>query len=293
MQPSDRQPTFTVCICTRNRPDELRHAIRSAQASTYPVHQIVVSDDSTDTETGRMIHAEFPDIDYVLGGRRGLAANRNTALGVVTGTHVLFIDDDARLAPDFFDRVWRCLQDGPDRFDRLIVTGTEINNGRKVLPHALNFLGFMNVQYGRTDTIYTIVINATVFPRPVFASVNFDESLTYGYEEVDFSSRAVFRGGFEIVLLPDASNYHMPSPINRDYYEPFVEASRIYVVFKKYWWTDRRPLKAAWFLMVAYPHNLAFNLKARGLRGLSSFLTTLRKSVGYLRTCFAAPLKFT
>ncbi len=71
-------PTFSLCICTRNRPDDLRRALQSAQASTTPVHQLIVSDDSTDYRTRDMMLGEFPAITY-LEGRAAASAPTATA----------------------------------------------------------------------------------------------------------------------------------------------------------------------------------------------------------------------
>lgn len=62
---------ISVCICTRNRPEELVKAIQSIQKSTYPVHEIIVSDDSTDSRT-KDILVDFPDVIYVQGTEKRL-----------------------------------------------------------------------------------------------------------------------------------------------------------------------------------------------------------------------------
>ena len=38
---------ISVCICTRNRPDDLSKALKSVERSTYPAFEVIVSDDST------------------------------------------------------------------------------------------------------------------------------------------------------------------------------------------------------------------------------------------------------
>ena len=53
---------FGICICTRNRPDELRVALQSIRESSYPASQVVVSDDSTDTRSRDSVSPDFPEV---------------------------------------------------------------------------------------------------------------------------------------------------------------------------------------------------------------------------------------
>lgn len=186
---------FSVCICTRNRPQDLYKALKSLEQSEVPVYQIVVSDDSTDLRTKQPLEAYFPAVRYVPGPKKGLSANRNNALRAVTGTHVLFIDDDVVLARDFFTRMKQAFQEQKEPYGgKLILTGLENKNGVIIYPHDQTFLGFQNRKYKDGEALNTIVINSTVFPARLFREELFDEQLIYGYEEVDMATRAVRRG---------------------------------------------------------------------------------------------------
>ena len=93
----------SVCICTRNRPQELSKALHSVERSTYPAFEVIVSDDSTNDETKKLIISHFSTVKYLDGPRKGLGANRNNILKAVTGSQVLFIDDDVILNENFLD----------------------------------------------------------------------------------------------------------------------------------------------------------------------------------------------
>jgi glycosyltransferase involved in cell wall biosynthesis len=283
---------FSVCVCTRNRPDELRAALASVLASAHPAHDIVVSDDSTDTSTRAMLAAEFPSVLRAEGPRRGLGGNRNNAIAQARGTHVLFLDDDAVLAPDFLGRVAACLDALGERAARTIVSGGELNAGRRVVPHKVSFLGYQSRRYRDGDRHETIVINATVFPRALFEHLRFDPNLVYGCDEIDLAVRAVHRYGFQVHFLPDAANFHFPSRINREFYAPFAEASRIYVQFKRYYWLERRRAKAACFLALAHAHILLHFLRRDRLAGFAAFRATAATSLGYIRACARDPDRF-
>ncbi len=272
-------PEISICICTRNRPQDLARALASIETSSAPPHDIIVSDDSTNDDTRRLL-ASHPSVRHVEGPRRGLGANRNTALGHATGTHILFIDDDVLLGADFLQQAQTELAQSPAN---TILSGIELNHGTQVHPHKVTFLGYQSLDYSETDTYETIVINATIFPKALFSRALFDENLVYGCEEMDFATRAVKLHGHHIAFRPTLVNAHFPSPENRNFYAPFIEASRIYVTFKRYRWVERKIAKAALFLLVAYAHILAHNIKRLGPKGLPAFAATLRRSMAYIR----------
>jgi glycosyltransferase involved in cell wall biosynthesis len=218
----------TVCIPTRNRPEDLAECLDSIAASGVPVAEIVVSDDSTDDRTRELVAARYPHVKYIFGPRKGLGPNRNSAISAATGDWILFLDDDARLGPDFLTEMMKARYANAD--SRLIFTGIEKQVKGLVFPNDQTFLGFQKRPYGPKQIVNTVVINATLFPASLFKEMLFDPRLIYGYDEVDIASCA--RGaGYSIVLVSSAVNLHFPSPVNRDYYSPHTEAARIYVTF--------------------------------------------------------------
>lgn len=274
-----------VCICTRNRPEELQKALNSLDRSTYPIFEIIVSDDSTSDETKALVTSHFHKVKYLAGPRKGLGANRNNALKAATGSHILFIDDDVTLGEKFLETVFDFLdshikQEAADP-SQIIVTGLEDKYGELVVPHEQDFLGFQKIDYQEGQTLNTVVINSAIFPRNLFEQVLFDEKLVYGCDEVDFTTRAVNKG-FKILLCPNAINYHFPSTINRDFYQPYHEASRLYVTFKRYFSTEKNILKALVYLGIASAHTLAHTLKVEGVRGLLKPIQTFRTVTSYL-----------
>lgn len=275
-------PAVTVCICTRNRPEELARCLGSLQTSSRAVGQTIVSDDSTEPQTQELIARDYPWVQYVPGPRRGLGANRNCALARASGDYLLFLDDDACLGPAFLDRCLVALKEQNESPDRVIVSGRENNRGVLVRAHEQSFLGFQRVPYREGDALRTIVINATLFPRELFTEVRFDEQLIYGYDEVDIALGAV-SCGYRIVQCDEAVNEHYPSPINRSYYRPHAEASRLYVTLKRYASYERDPLKAALYVLCAPTHCAAAALRRRGLAGIADAWRTISSALRYWR----------
>jgi GT2 family glycosyltransferase len=223
-------------------------------------------------------------VKYLDGPRKGLGANRNNILKAVTGSQVLFIDDDVILNENFLELVCNKLAKlaEQENLDKLIISGIENKNGQLVFPGEQSFVGWQNVSYKEGDTIKTVVINSAVFPASLFRNTLFDEKLVYGNDEVDLTTRAIEKG-FKIILLPEAINFHFPSEINRKYYEPYHDASRIYVTFKRYFATENNKLKALVYLPYAIIHAAAFNLRYRGIEGLIGTLRhTFPKSFTFI-----------
>jgi GT2 family glycosyltransferase len=260
----------------------LARALASLAASEVPVEQIVVSDDGDPpSDAVAAMCTRSPNITYTQGPRRGLCANRNHALARANGDAVLFLDDDAAIASDFFTRILRVRGAAADPA-RLIVTGSELRDGHLILPHEQSFLGFQDVPYRGHDCVRTIVMNATVFPRALFHNVQFDERLTYGYDEVDLATRAV-ASGFEIAIVEDAQVEHFPSAVHRQDQDANVDAARLYVTTKRYAVTQRNPRKAIAYFVVAAAHMLISGARRGGLPGLRAALHSVAASASLLR----------
>lgn len=255
----------SVCVCTRNRPNDLRRALDSISGSTMPVIEVIVSDDSTDDRARDLVAAEYPHVLWQRGPRRGLGPNRNAALAASIGTHVLFLDDDAELGSNFLATCTAKLDGVPVNMrERTVVSGVERHpDGLLVVAHEQDYLGFQRRPYRSTEGLRTVVINSALFPRAVFEQHQFDEQLIYGYDEVDLCSRIV-HSGFHILHYGDAVNLHRPSTVNRSFYKPHVESSRLYVTAKRRGLTERKRFAAALYLGVAIAHLTASSLRKGG-----------------------------
>src|SRR5580698_7720745 len=93
---TDMQSDFslTLCIRTRNRADDLRRCLESVQQSTRMPEQVIVSVDGDDGKTVEALAECFPFVQYQLGPRIGLGANRIVCIGIATSQYLAFIDDD-------------------------------------------------------------------------------------------------------------------------------------------------------------------------------------------------------
>lgn len=93
-------PSWTVAICTRDRPASLAVALDAVLAALPRGGEVLVVDNDPPDDGTRRVAAARP-VRYVVEPARGLNRARARALAEATGDVVLFTDDDARV-----DRGW-------------------------------------------------------------------------------------------------------------------------------------------------------------------------------------------
>jgi glycosyltransferase involved in cell wall biosynthesis len=276
-----RTLSVSVCICTRNRPAELRRALDSVAASSLRPSQVIVSDDGDEAATAALVAAHPLPIAYTEGPHSGLGANRNHAIAVATGDYLLFLDDDGTLGETFLEQVERALVElDPKHRARAIVTGADIEDGRVVVPNDQGLLGFQSRAYRPGEPLHTVVINAALFPRRVFERLRFDTNLKYGFDEVDITTQAVSQG-YEIVPCFEALNYHFPSTIGRGDYRQLASASRLYVTFKRRRWTEGSIVRGYLGFLLAAGHLYAASVKSSGVAGIAEASRTVAQARSY------------
>lgn len=274
--------SVAVCVCTRNRPSELKRALQSiAECSTSP-GLVLVSDDSDPPLASATLEVcqAFNGIEYIQGPRRGLAANRNNCLSRVPPAieFILFLDDDAMLTRNFLPIAVEAGRTSP----ATIVTGWERKNGQQVEPRNLSFWGYQQVPPRGPDDVHAININSTIFPRALFDVIRFDENLRYGSDEIDVCGAAE-KVGFRIRYLPDTGNDHIHSSTNRGEYARVVDASRLYATYKRYRWIEERRLKAVAFAILAPLQLLASTVKSGRIDLVTLRLRAIVLAGAYLR----------
>jgi glycosyltransferase involved in cell wall biosynthesis len=255
-----------------NRPDDLNRCLASVFQNSEKPDEVIVSDDSPDSQSTQAVVAKYPEVFYQQGPRRGLSPNRNACIQHSKSSHIIFIDDDVCVPPEFFATA-RKIIDSSD--EQTIITGYEmkhIESIQKVVPHNADFWGLQRIPV--CNEYRAIVINSTIFPRSLFQQALFDENLRYGSEEIDLARHAVALG-YRIFYRDSLYVDHYPSPINREQYKQFVHASRLYVTTKNYWKYERSVFKTLAYIVLA-PLQLAGSAFRRGdARGVwESFKST-------------------
>jgi len=104
-------PRVSVILPTFNRPERLAQAIDSVLAQTMQDFEvIVVNDGGAEAEAVVLQRNTSGKITYVRhGANKGLAAARNTGIGMARGEYVTYLDDDDLYYPDHLHTLVRCL----------------------------------------------------------------------------------------------------------------------------------------------------------------------------------------
>ncbi|MBC8135425.1 MAG: glycosyltransferase family 2 protein, partial [Fibrella sp.] len=116
------RPIVSVLICTRNRADELVHALRSVLSNRHTAFEVVVIDQSDDHATRdvvRSCHAEADgrvSLRHVPTDTRGLSLARNLAIAQARGEIIAFTDDDCTVGEDWVENIATLFTDDPDLY---------------------------------------------------------------------------------------------------------------------------------------------------------------------------------
>jgi glycosyltransferase involved in cell wall biosynthesis len=96
----------SIVVATYDRPEPLRHCLRSltAQRSPRPVEIIVVDNDPISALTPPVV-SSFPGVVLVNEQRRGLAYARNSGIIAARGEIVVCTDDDVTAPPTWLERL--------------------------------------------------------------------------------------------------------------------------------------------------------------------------------------------
>jgi GT2 family glycosyltransferase len=105
----------TALVCTRNRPEPLARVVRSLLASEGVDLEIVVIDQSEESDSERAMSAcaSDPRLRYVRARARGKGAALNEGLRLAQSTFVVCTDDDCEAAPGWVADMVRTLEGQP------------------------------------------------------------------------------------------------------------------------------------------------------------------------------------
>lgn len=188
---------LSVALVTRNRPESLARTLRSLRAQAMQPFEVVISDDS-DESNGAAIRrlAQAYGCRYVTGPRRGLYANRNRAALACRGTHVRTMDDDHEFPPQHLEACLAAVRRDPTS---VWVIG-ELNPGEEGHKHPrgpgqLHARGYA-VAPADPDSSWAISDGASIYPRALFdhPSTRYAEAFVFGASYLELGSRLEWLG---------------------------------------------------------------------------------------------------
>jgi GT2 family glycosyltransferase len=110
----------SIVLATRDRPDDLRAALRSIAAVQRSRHlEVIVVDNNPESGTTPPIVAEFPGVRPIAEPRPGLSYARNAGIGASRGAIVITTDDDVIVDENWVEELIAPFADP----DVMVVTG--------------------------------------------------------------------------------------------------------------------------------------------------------------------------
>jgi GT2 family glycosyltransferase len=260
VDPAVPGPSLAILICTANRPELLRRCLAAIMAGEMQPSEVLVSDDGREGLEADAACAEFPGVRYFRGPRRGLCANRNAVIHQARSDFVSLLDDDAIVSTEFVRRAFAIIADLPPR---TLVTGRILEAGRSITADNVTFLGYFGKPPdGRYDNIN---LNCNLIPRGAFANASFDETIFYGYEDMDVCTQLRAQG-YVIRFNNDLVNTHAPPQhsafASRERYS-LAERARFYTSVKRYLLWERSWPKLLAFIALAPGHRALHDIKTR------------------------------
>jgi len=234
-------PTLSVVIVTRNRQDEVAGLLSDLQALPREAgDEMIVVDNASTDGTADQVRRGFPGVKVLaFEANRGAPAARNAAEAASSGDILVFLDDDVRVHDRlFFAKIRQAFGAEAEMAAaafRIVdpLTGRsrsfEIPRRRKDLETA------------GCETSYFIAAGCAIRRSAYRAAGGMDESLIYGFEELDFSYRAVTRG-FRIFYRPEICVEHRMSHAGRPGWR------RLYYFYRNKIWISARYLPWPMFL---------------------------------------------
>ena len=275
--PDSPRPTVSVLISTYERTAELILTLENLRKQTYALHEILVIDDASPSQTvERVVKEGFPEVTYHrLPKNHGLIGARKIGMRTCTGKYVLNLDDDSwPVAPDAVERAVALMEQ--DEKIGVLALNIMKTGCPPTWPESIHrFLAPQYTGCGYVARREVILEHGEYVP----------EFVRQG-EESDRSIRLI-GAGYKIVAEPAIVVEHAVSPKNRDNKKAislnFVNALR------------REILRAPYLLMpvgtaraCAYAFNnrrkidwqlVRSNLKLRGPNSVSAFFK-MRRPVG-------------
>ena len=93
-------PTIAVVIPVHNGASTIARAIQSVLEQTYPASEIIVVDDGSTDETGRVVSAFGTSVKYLFQPNAGVSLARNNGAARATAEWLAFLDADDWYYPD-------------------------------------------------------------------------------------------------------------------------------------------------------------------------------------------------
>ncbi|HIK38822.1 MAG: glycosyltransferase family 2 protein [Geminocystis sp.] len=292
---------ISVCIPTKDRPEELKKCIDSVLAQTTLPREIVIIDDGQlDVAPLREVIELKTGFKYFKKDKPSLSASRNLAKEIARSELILFLDDDVVLEPDYIQNIYKVFEEDVNR-EIGAVGGIEINSKREsplaMFYKRLFFLhcgkpgvimpwGFQTGAHG-IDTITQVMwLTGAIscFRKELLIQFPFEEfhGGRNALEDIEFAWRVwnKYKGQkYKFLVNPHARAYHYHSPVSREksYVTGYKQAYNRLWIFNKHGEKTFQNITLFCWAMTGQILKMAatgrIEMAIGSVRGIISFLT--------------------
>ena len=206
--------SVSVAVVTHNRRDEVRALLADlASLAGAPGDEILVVDNGSTDGTEEAVRRDFPAVKLLsLGSNRGAPAARNAAAAEAQGEVVVFLDDDVRIEDrGFLSAVRAAFERAPE----MAVAAFHILDPKTRRARSFEIPSrHKDREEEPFETSYFIAAGCAVRRSAYAALGGMDETLFYGFEELDFGYRAVGQGR-RLFYRPEIRVFHGLSGVGR------------------------------------------------------------------------------
>ena len=108
----DVKPLISVIVPVYNGENYLSDCIKSIEAQTYQNLELIIINDGSTDETGKVcakIRETYDNVQILTMNDKGVSAARNAGIETANGELITFVDADDRLQPDMLQVLYDCM----------------------------------------------------------------------------------------------------------------------------------------------------------------------------------------
>ena len=205
--------SISVIIPTFNRVVELKVLLQSLKESSQNLPkeseiEIIISDDSTNDHTEKLIRSDFPEIKRIQGLRKGPGANRNNGARLAKGEWLIFVDDDCYVNHCYFQAYLENIKLGEHK----------VLEGKIICPDKKNSIFVRQPENAEGGVLASANF---AIRRDLFEEIEgFDEDLEI-MEDMELASR-LRDMNYKFLFCNSAIAYHRSQPKPLSYYLQWI-----------------------------------------------------------------------